>query len=180
MQGPFPGRATQGSFFEGLFIHSLRASGAFADALRDCGFDTHHPKALYPIEVWNEALEVAWRHCYPGLERERAYHELGRQLILGFLKTRMGWVVGMSLPLLGPERLLSRLPSLFSLDTFRYDIEVRQLGWRHYLVCFRNDPDAKPDLVAGCIEEGLHKAGCMPTCSVTRRAGQDFDIELWW
>lgn len=77
MQDSSFGRATQGSFFEGLFIRSLKASGAFASALKECGFDPHQPRALYPIEVWNAALEVAWRHCYPTLEREAAYRELG-------------------------------------------------------------------------------------------------------
>jgi uncharacterized protein (TIGR02265 family) len=180
MQGSFSGRATQGSFFEGLFIRSLQASGAFAAALRDCGFDPYHPRAIYPIEVWNAALEVAWRHCYPELERESAYRELGRQLCRGFLQTWMGKVVDMGLPMLGPERLLARVPSLFALDTFRYDVRVVSLGWHHSRVSFRNDPEAKPDLIAGLLEAGLTKTGAQPTVTVTLRQGQDFDLDVTW
>jgi uncharacterized protein (TIGR02265 family) len=180
MQGSPSVRATQGSFFEGLFIRSLHASGAFADALRACGFDVSRPRALYPIEVWNASLEVAWHHCYPGLDRESAYHELGRHLAQGFLQTRMGKVVEMGLPMLGPERLVTRIPSLCALDTYRYDVRVEQLGWRHYRVSFRDDPDAKPDLMAGLFEAGLRRASSTLTATVTRRDGRDFDIDLRW
>ncbi len=174
------GRFTQGSFFEGLFIRSLQASGAFADALRDCGFDPSQPRALYSIEVWNAALEVAWRHRYPTLDREAAYRELGRQLCHGFLQTWAGKVVDMGLPLLGPERLLARVPDLLALDTYRYDVKVRPLDWHHYRVFFRNDPDAKPDLIAGLFEAGLRRTGIQPIVTVTMRAGPDFDLELRW
>ena len=181
MQGSFSGRATQGSFFEGLFIRSLQASGAFADALRNCGYDPDQPRAIYPIEVWNAALEVAWRHCYSGWDRESAYREMGRQLGRGFLQTWLGKVVDMGLPMLGPDRLMARVPSLLGLDTYRYEVKVLPLGWHHYRVSFRNDPDAKPDLIAGLIEMGLRRTGAkQPTVTVTMRSGQDFDIDLTW
>lgn len=180
MQGSFSSRATQGSFFEGLFVHSLQASGRFADALRECGYDPRHPKAIYPIEVWNAALEVAWRHCYAGWDRESAYRELGRQLGLGFLRTWMGKVVDMGLPMLGPDRLLARVPSLLALDTFHYEVKVLPLGSRQYRVSIRNDPDAKPDLIAGLLEAGLRRTGVNPTAAVTMRNGQDFDVDVSW
>jgi uncharacterized protein (TIGR02265 family) len=180
MQGSFSGRATQGSFFEGLFIRSLQADGDFAEALRNCGFDPSQPRAIYPIEVWNAALEVAWHHRYPGWDRESAYREMGRQLALGFLQTWMGKVVDMGLPMLGPDRLVARIPSLIALDTFRYDVKVLPIGWRHYRVSFRGDPDAKPDLMAGLFEAGLARANCKATAEVTMRAGRDFDIDLRW
>jgi uncharacterized protein (TIGR02265 family) len=179
-QDPISGRATQGSFFEGLFIRSLKASGAFADALRDCGFDPRNPKAIYPIEVWNASLEVAWHHCYPGWTRERAYHELGRHFCRGFLQTWMGKVVDLSLPMLGPERLLTRIPNLLLLDIFRYDVKVLLLGPRHYRVAIRNNPDPKPDFLAGLLEEGLCKTGVNPTTTVVMRNGGDFDIDAAW
>ncbi|PTL77790.1 DUF2378 family protein [Vitiosangium sp. GDMCC 1.1324] len=180
MQHSFSGRATQGSFFEGLFIRSLKAGGAFADSLKACGYDLREPKALYPIEVWNAALEVAWRHCYPGWDRESAYRELGLQLCAGFLQTWMGKVVDMSLPMLGPDRLIARIPNLLALDTFRYDVRVLPLGWRQYRVSIRNDPDAKPDLIAGLLEGGLRRTGVNPTVTVTLRSGRDFDVDVSW
>ncbi|QRK04162.1 DUF2378 family protein [Archangium violaceum] len=180
MQDSLSGRATQGSFFEGLFIRSLQASGAFADALRECGFDPRKPKAIYPIEVWNAALEVAWRYCYPGKDRESAYREMGRKLGEGFLQTWMGKVVDMGLPMLGPDRLFARIPSLLALDTYRYDVKVLPIGWHHYRVSFRNDPDAKPDLMAGLLEAGLRRTGVNPTATVTMRRERDFDLEVTW
>jgi uncharacterized protein (TIGR02265 family) len=170
MLDSFSGRATQGSFFEGLFVRSLHA----------CGYDPRNPKAIYPIEVWNAALEVAWRHCYTGWAREAAYQEMGRQLGRGFLQTWMGKVVDMGLPMLGPERLMARVPSLLALDTFRYEVRVQPLGWHQYRVSIRNDPDAKPDLIAGLLEMGLSRTGVKPTATVVMRSGTDFDIDVSW
>ncbi len=180
MQGHFSGRATQGSFFEGLFVHSLRASGAFAEALRGCGYDPEGHKAIYPIEVWNAALEVAWRHCYPELEHGPAYRMLGQQLARGFFRTWRGRVVDMGLPVLGPERLMAQVPALCALDTYRYDVTVARLGSRHYQVRFREDPDAKPDLMAGLLEEALRRTGVQPRVDVTMRAPRDFDLDAGW
>ena len=180
MSRPLSGRVTQGSFFEGLFVRALEARGELADALRTVGVDVRHLHSNYPIEVWNEALELAWRHRFAHLEREPAYRELGRQLALGFSRTLVGKVVDVSLPLLGPDRFVQRIPSLSRLDSFEYQVEVARLGERHYRVCYREDPDAKPDFMAGLFEEGLRKTGIAPTVVVTRREPRGFDLELRW
>jgi uncharacterized protein (TIGR02265 family) len=180
MTAPLSGRVTQGAFFEGLFVRALWAQGAFADALRTVGVDVRHLQSRYPIEVWNEALEVAWRERFPHLDREEAYRELGRQLAHGFARTLMGRVVDVSLPLLGPERFVQRIPSLSRLDSYEYKVEVVRLGERRYRVSYRQDPDAKPDFMAGLFEVGLRKTGVEPTVTVTQREPQGFDLELSW
>lgn len=174
------GRVTQGSFFEGLFVRALGAEGALADALRTVGVDVRRLQSSYPIEVWNEALEVAWRQCFPHLSRESAYRELGRQLAYGFIRTLVGKVVDVSLPLLGSERFILRIPSLSKLDSFEYQVEVVSLGERHYRVSYREDPDAKPDFMAGLFEVGLRRTGVEPTVVVTMRGPTGFDLEMSW
>ncbi|WP_224246850.1 DUF2378 family protein [Hyalangium gracile] len=180
MTATLSGRVTQGSFFEGLFVRALGAEGAFADALRTVGVDVRRLQPSYPIEVWNEALEVAWKQRFAHLERESAYRELGRQLAYGFIKTLVGKVVEVSLPLLGPERFVQRLPSLSRLDTFDYEVEVERLAERRYRVSYRRDPDAKPDFMAGLFEVGLRRTGVEPTVTVTMRERAGFDLEMRW
>ena len=180
MQGSSSGRATQGSFFEGLLILSLKAQGAFAEALRGCGFDPQQPKAIYPIEIWNSALEVAWHHCYPELERGPAYRQLGQQLARGFLRTWRGRVVDMGLPMLGADRLLEKVPELCALDTFHYQVKVTRLEPRHYRVLFREDPDAKPELMAGLLEEALRRARVVPRIGVEWHTERDFELDVTW
>jgi uncharacterized protein (TIGR02265 family) len=180
MSASLSGRVTQGSFFEGLFVRALEADGALADALHTVGVDVRQLQASYPIEVWNEALEVVWRQRFPQLEREAAYRELGRQLALGFTRTLVGKVVDVSLPLLGPDRFIQRIPSLSRLDTFEYQVQVAQLGERHYRVAYREDPDAKPDFMAGLFEEGLRRTGIVPTVTVTHREPHGFHLEMRW
>ncbi|HVG61738.1 MAG TPA: DUF2378 family protein [Hyalangium sp.] len=180
MNAPLSGRVTQGSFFEGLFIRALAAEGAFADALRTVGVDVRRLQPRYPIEVWNEALEVAWKHRFSHLAREAAYRELGRQLAYGFLRTLVGKVVDVSLPLLGPERFIQRIPALSKLDAFEYRVQVEQLSERRFRVSYREDPDAKPDFMAGLFETGLRKTGVEPVVEVTKREPTAFDVELSW
>lgn len=180
MTPPLSGRVTQGSFFEGLFVRALGAEGAFADTLRTVGVDVRRLQPSYPIEVWNEALEVAWKQRFAHLEKEAAYRELGRQLALGFSRTLVGKVVDVSLPLLGPDRFVLRIPSLIKLDTFEYQVRVEKLGERTYRVSHRQDPDAKPDFMAGLFEEGLRKTGVLPVVEVTLREPQGFDLVLRW
>ncbi|MFL5346745.1 MAG: DUF2378 family protein [Hyalangium sp.] len=180
MSATLSGRVTQGTFFEGLFVRALGAEGALADALRTVGVDVRRLQSSYPIEVWNEALEVAWKQGFPHLDREAAYRELGRQLAYGFIRTLVGKVVDVSLPVLGPERFIQRLPSLSKLDTFEYQVEVVPLGERRYRVSYRGDPDAKPDLMAGLFEVGLRRTGVDPTVVVTVREPMGFELEMSW
>jgi uncharacterized protein (TIGR02265 family) len=180
MTAPVSHRVTQGSFFEGLFVRGLGAEGPLAEGLRAVGVDVRRLQPSYPIEVWNKALEVAWKQRYPHLERESAYHELGRQLGQGFIRTLLGKVVDASLPLLGPERFIQRIPSLSRLDTFEYQVQVERLGERRYRISYREDPDAKPDFMAGLFEEGLRRTGVEPTVAVTWREPGGFDLELRW
>jgi uncharacterized protein (TIGR02265 family) len=180
MSATLSGRVTQGTFFEGLFVRALGAEGALADALRTVGVDVRRLQPSYPIEVWNEALEVTWRQRYPHLERESAYRELGRQMAYGFIRTLAGKVVDVSLPLLGPERFVMRIPSLSRLDTFDYQVEVVPLRERCYRVSYRHDSDAKPDFMAGLFEVALRRTGAEPVVKVTLREPTGFDLELSW
>jgi uncharacterized protein (TIGR02265 family) len=180
MPAPLSGRVTQGTFFEGLFVRALAADEAFADALRAVGVDLRRLQPRYPIEVWNEALDVAWKHRYAHLDRETAYRELGRQWTYGFSRTLVGKVVDVSLPLLGPERFVQRIPTLSRLDSFEYHVQVEPLGERRFRVSYRDDPDAKPDFMAGLFEVGLRKTGVEPVVVVTMREPTGFDLELSW
>lgn len=180
MTAPLSGRITQGSFFEGLFVRALAAEGAFADALRTVGVDVRRLQPRYSIEVWNEALEVAWKHRFPHLDREAAYRELGRELAYGFTRTLVGKVVDVSLPLLGPERFIQRIPSLSRLDSFEYHVKVERLGERRFRVSYWEDPDAKPDFMAGLFEVGLSKTGVEPVVVVTMRGPTGFELEVSW
>jgi uncharacterized protein (TIGR02265 family) len=142
--------------------------------------DVRRLQSNYPIEVWNEALEVARKHRFAHLEREAAYRELGRQLAHGFTRTLVGKVVDVRLPLLGPARFVQRIPSLSRLASFEYQVQVEPLGERRFRVSYREDPDAKPDFMAGLFEVGLRKTGVEPQVTVTRREPKGFDLEMRW
>ena len=57
---------------------------------------------------------------------------------------------------------------------------LERLGERHYRVGYREDPDAKPDFMAGLFEEGLRRTGVEPTVTVAHREPHGFDLEMRW
>jgi uncharacterized protein (TIGR02265 family) len=173
-------RMTQGSFFVALFTHGLRVQGPLADALLEAGFDAHRPKGEYPIEVWNEAMRLAWQHLCPQKSQEQAYREFGKRFFDGFSQTLVGSVLAVGLPVLGPERFLRRLPQYMKVDTYSYRVEAREVAPRHWLLVFRNDPDAKPDFIAGLVESSLLRIGTQATVDVTLREPTNFDITVRW
>lgn len=174
-------RMTQGSFFVGLFEKGLRVQdGPLADALRDVGYDLHRPRGEYPITVWNEALQVAWKHLWPEKSYEQAYRDFGRRFFDGFAQTLVGSVLAIGLPVLGPERFLKRLPQYMKVDTYSYRVEAQEQGPRHWMLVFRNDPDAKPDFIAGLVESCMLRMGTQATVDVTLREPTNFDLTVRW
>lgn len=59
-------------------------------------------------------------------------------------------------------------------------MRVVALGPHHYRVSIREDPDSKPDMLAGIIEEGLRRAGVTGSARVTLRTPRDYDVEVRW
>jgi uncharacterized protein (TIGR02265 family) len=172
---------TQGSFFVGLFEKGLRVqAGPLADALLEVGYDIHRPKGEYPITVWNDALRVTWKHLWPEKSYEQAYRDFGRRFFDGFAQTMVGAVLAVGLPVLGPERFLRRLPQYMKVDTYSYRVETREEAPRHWLLVFRNDPDAKPDFIAGLVEASLLRIGVQATVDVTFREPTHFDLTVRW
>ena len=173
-------RMTQGSFFVGLFCNGLRVREPLTTALREVGFDVDRPKGEYPIEVWNESMRLAWRHLHPDKSQEQAYRDFGKRFFDGFAQTLVGSVLAVGLPVLGPERFLRRLPQYMKVDTYSYRVEAREEAARHWRLVFRNDPDAKPDFIAGLVEASLLRIGVQATVEVTLRESNDFDITVRW
>ncbi len=171
---------TQGSLFEGLFVRALGAQGAFKSELRANGYDIDRPEPAYPAAVFNACLRVAHRHCYPDVDAASAFRALGVRFTNGFLETIVGRVVGVGLPLLGPERFLRKFPTLARMDSSPVQVTVEPAGERAMRLTFRDDPHLNPDFVAGILEGGLRVTKVEPTVNVEKVVANGCDIVCRW
>lgn len=179
--GPMTGaeQRTALAAFEGLFQRTLKAEGPFKQELRVAGYDMDAPKAIYPTEVWNRCIDVALRHVTPGKKREEALRELGRVLIDGFFQTIVGSVIAVGLPMLGPERVVQRLPRYITSTSLGVKMTMEKLGERRYLLRSL-DAYALPELTAGLIEAGLLRTKTTVTATVVERAPDAYALEIRW
>ncbi|HZI16733.1 MAG TPA: DUF2378 family protein [Myxococcus sp.] len=177
---PSAGSTTSHAVFEGLFHRALHPTGAFADALREAGYDLKRPQSRYPTHVWHACLEVARRHAFGSLPEAEGYRRMGHRFIEGWFETIIGKIIAVGLPLLGPERALERAPRTWSAAQPDLKMELRKQAERHWEATLR-EQGVLPDFCAGLLEGSARVAGA-PAASVTvRERGLDHCVlEVRW
>ncbi len=170
---------SEGSLFEALFERVLKPTGAFADELRRIGYDPAKTLAKYPTRVWLEAVEIACRFAFPGLARPQAMRRVGRTVVEGFLGTLVGKVIGVGIPLIGPERAIMRLPTYISAGRKDLEIEVTMEAKRRARVVVV-DAFAVPEFMAGVIEAGMEKAGVTAKVEIVEVALPRYQLGVSW
>ncbi|ATB28321.1 DUF2378 family protein [Melittangium boletus] len=168
------------SVFEGLFIRGLAPHGALARALVAEGYDPRCPEMDYPIGVWKRCVIQARRMVYGELNDADAHRLLGRKLCEGFSETLVGRVAAVALPMIGPARVMERLPRYFAMMG-RPDIEFQLvvLNDRERRVCI-SDVHNRPEFVAGSMEVALERAHVQPIIHVDDRSPQGFRLLVRW
>jgi uncharacterized protein (TIGR02265 family) len=165
--------------FEGLFGHVLRPQGAFAEALREVGYDPREPREAYPLSVWRAALRVARVHAYPERTEAQAYRELGRQVIEGLSHTLVGRVFALAAPLLGPSRCAAKLPTYLRSSREDMRVEAHPQGQRLWELRI-HDPDPLPEFVAGSVEGVLRITRVLPRVEVEMQGPHDYRLRVSW
>src|SRR4051794_26410799 len=95
--------------FEGLFERALRPDEAFREELRQAGYDSQSPQNTYPVAIWHECQRIAARRVFGHLEPGEALWQLGLLFMQGLAQTVVGRVLGATAPMLGAERVISRM-----------------------------------------------------------------------
>ena len=148
---------TQASAFEALFQRALGGDATLAAKLREQGVDVARLEVRYPTAVWCACVAVARQHRFPRLSAAKGERALGRLVAEGFFDTLIGRVLGVGLPLLGPARVLHRLPRSFAAVSTDVGIEVSDHPDGHRVQFDEAHP--LPELVAGVLEVALARAG---------------------
>lgn len=168
------------SVFEGLFVRGLTPHPALARALEAEGYDPRCPDVDYPVQVWKRCVTLARTLVYPALPDADAYRLLGRRLAEGFAETLVGRVAAVALPMIGPARVLERLPRYLAMMG-RPELEVRLVsaGERARYVSLP-DTHNRPELMAGGLETALERAHVQPIISVEERSHLGYRLLVRW
>lgn len=148
----------EASTFEAMFTQVLHPTGAFADALREIGFDVDRIEPRYTSPTWYAALKVARSHVHPDLPPDEGFRALGRAFIEGYYETLLGKVITAAMPLVGLARTIERLPRIWksSQPTIVTTITKLETGRWHFSL---SDPGLIPDFIAGVLEGGAAPTG---------------------
>jgi uncharacterized protein (TIGR02265 family) len=165
--------------FEGLFVHALKPSGAFARSLRELGYDPDAVREHYPLEVWRAAQRVACEHFYPDVPLKQALRALGHRFVEGFAQTDIGRIFAAAAVQGGTERCLSRLPAYWRggrKDILMRLAAVQDRDWRAYV----EDVAPEPEFVAGVVEAALRLTRAEPQVDVIDRTAASFTLRIRW
>jgi uncharacterized protein (TIGR02265 family) len=168
------------SVMEGLFVRGLKAEGKLAERLLSFGYDLKKPEVSYSVLTYQRCVNAARQEVFGNLSDEEAYRLLGRKLVDGFLETLVGKVVAVAMPMIGPGRVLERLPRYLSMMG-RGEMEVRIMpaGDTARRIYF-GDIYNRPEFLAGALEVGLERAHVKPIVSVEERTTEGYRLFLRW
>ena len=157
MAGPET-ETTENGLFEGLFVRALNVSGPLEQELKAAGFDRQHPRPKYSSRVFHDCLEIARRHHHPQLSRADGLRALGGAFFGGFRQTILGSVMTTALSLIGPRKLVPKIPG--RMMRLRSDLRVQfeQRGPDEFVLSVQ-DPVEVGDFFAGALEKALQQAG---------------------
>jgi len=170
----------QSLHFEALFVRGLQVDAALAADLRAAGFDPAQPQVRYPERVFKACVVAAHRRLYPAQREAEAHRELGRIFLRGFRTTLVGRVVGAMLPLMGPVRLLGRMPEYLRLGDAVLTVKVETLGQCDYRLDCTHSGQAMPHLVTGIVEEALLLTNTAATLEPRVLSPTRFELRVRW
>lgn len=116
---------------EGLLQHGLhgRVTPRLKQRLRQVGIDLDRPLLpAYPVPLWTHCLSVIIEETYPGLPREEAFRRLAETHVQGYGRTVIGRAVYGVMRLLGPRRLVQRLPQTLRATDNYTEVELLERG----------------------------------------------------
>jgi uncharacterized protein (TIGR02265 family) len=168
------------SVFEGLFVRGLEPNSQLARALGAEGYDPRCPEIDYPVQVWKRCVALARDLAYGELGDADAYRILGRKLTQGFTETLVGRVAAVALPMVGPARVVERLPRyLAMMGRPDLDVQLVSVGERARRITIP-DTHNRPEFIAGALEVALERAHVQPIISVEDRSHLGFRLLVRW
>ncbi|WP_368670410.1 TIGR02265 family protein [Myxococcus sp. AM011] len=116
---------------EGLIQHGLqgRISPRLKTRLSQVGLDVDRPLLpAYSVLMWQQCLRVIAEETWPGMSLEESFRRLAAAHVEGYGRTLIGRAVYGVMRLLGPRRLVQRMPqTLRGTDNYT-EVELVEKG----------------------------------------------------
>lgn len=172
------------SVIEALFIRALPLDGHLRSLLRREGVEIERLASAYPALAMFRCVEGAAEHLHPGVPKAQSHRWLGRRFMEGFQKTLVGSVVVASMPLWGPDRLMSRLGRLWTVGQNYGRATSELLEQAHWRFSYEHREHAtlpsNPHFSAGAIECALGWTRVVPRVEVEQHDGPAFSLSVRW
>ncbi len=146
---------------EGLLQHGLhgQVSPRLKQRLRRVGVDLDRPLLpAYPVHLWMHCLVVIAEETYPDVPREEAFRRLAEAHVAGYARTVIGRAVFGVMRLLGPRRLVQRLPQTLRATDNYTEAELVERGPTTYEMRMNSALDA-PGYAEALFEAMLRMGG---------------------
>lgn len=146
---------------EGLLQHGLhgRVSPRLKLRLKQAGIDMDRPLLpAYPVPLWMRCLSVIVEETFPGVPREEAFRQLADAHVQGYGRTIIGRAVYGVMRLLGPRRLVERLPQTLRATDNYTEVEIVARGPTTYEMRMNSNLDT-PGYTEALFESMLRVGG---------------------
>lgn len=154
-------------------------SAEMRDIIRLCGGTDYAPSEI-PVECFAEVLHYLARQRFGNLPVSEGLFRVGSCLFEGYRKTLLGQIQLAALHLLGPERLVRKIPEFVGRSSNFGQRTVEQVGPNHYRVHFRGVP-LPGDYYNGILHAVLHATGVSSPQSSWEQIGpEDMTFHVRW
>lgn len=165
------------------YIKSLKATGAFAEALCEAGYDPDHPATKYPVAVFLNLMDVTRRHLFPDLPPSEGYRRVGRLLVASYIEGGIsGKLWAKAFPIIGPDLAIRGVEKFTSAGSNYLLAKVTKVGDKHWHVAFRQTGGMPGHFIAGTAEYALGLAGTPPGLKVvvTKDEAEELELDITW
>ncbi len=158
---------------EGLIQNGLggHVPARLRERLGDLGLDVDRPPSTFPVVTWLKCLRVIVEELFPGVPMEEAFRRLARQHVDGYGRTLMGRATVRVMRLLGPRRMVNRLPSMLSATDNYTAGTVEERGPREFVLSLNSN--LQPAAYAEALFEALLSACGAVEPRVTRQENHE-------
>ncbi|RKH01820.1 DUF2378 family protein [Corallococcus carmarthensis] len=146
---------------EGLLQHGLKGqmSPRLRERLRQAGVDLDRPLLpLYPVPLWERCMEIVVEEVYPGVPQVEGFARLARAHVEGYGATLLGRAVMGVIRVLGPRRMVQRLPEVLRGTDNYTEATLMERGPAHFEL-YLNSSLGAPGYVEALFEAMLVAGG---------------------
>ncbi|WP_224361352.1 DUF2378 family protein [Hyalangium versicolor] len=133
-----------------------------------------------PLDRYIALIEWLARRHYMSLPLSEGVRCVGMRMLQGYRQTLLGQIQLKALNLMGPDRLMRKVPDFIGRNSNFGERTVEQLGPRHWRLVFRGIPIA-PEFYQGLGEAAFEIMGIKKVnMTFVRKNPEDTDFDIRW